>query len=254
MAALMYDQQAENDYGLGGMGAGMGMPAGGGDDWFSQNAPPAQASQPGGPAPQAGIQANNPMQWDEGAFTSRFGSPKTPQELMALEQQLNQSGIKVLRNAAGVAGKIQLPTGQIVDVINSAGIGGKGFQWLTGDGGAGGLGSFGSLAQGWDKEFKAPSIDEIRAMPGYQFARDEGVHALDSAAAARGTVNSGGQKKAIMNFATGLADQFAQQKYQNALGEYQQAYNIFRNNGNDTFDRYDRLASRGTSAAGAATA
>lgn len=253
MAAFTYDQQRSmNDTGLGEMGGGTALASGGGDDWFAQNAPTTTTqAQP----TQAAVQANNPTFWDEGAFSSRFGTPDTPQELMALEQQLNQAGIKVLRNAAGVAGKIQLPTGQIVDVINSAGIGGKGFQWLTGDGGAGsgGLGSFGSLAQGWDKEFKAPSIDEIRAMPGYQFARDEGISALDKTAAARGTVLSGGQRKNVLDWATGLADQTAQQSYQNKLGEYMNAYQIFRNNGNDIFDRFNTLAGRGTSAASAAT-
>ncbi len=239
--------------GLGDMGMGNvgGSDTSAADDWFAANTP--STTQANTPQAQAMTQAQNPMYWDEQSFAERFGKPSTVQELLAKEQQLNQAGIKVLRNANGVAGKVQLPNGQIVDLIYAAGVGGRGFQWLTGEGG-GGLGSFGSLAQGWDKEFKAPSIDEIRAMPGYQFARDEGIKALDSAAAARGTVNSGGQKKEIMRFATGLADQFAQQKYQNALGEYQQAYNIFRNNGNDTFDRFDRLAGRGTAAAGAATA
>lgn len=242
--------------GLGDMGAGNvgGGASSAGDDWFAANAATTVQANTPVEQQQAMTQAQNPMYWDMGNFSERFGQPKTPRELIEMEQRLNQAGIKVLRNAHGVAGKIQLPTGQIVDVIKAAGLGGQGFQWDTGPGGGGGLGSFGSLAQGWDREFKAPSIDEIRAMPGYQFARDEGVTALDSAAAARGTVNSGGQKKEIMRFATGLADQFAQQKYQNALGEYQQAYNIFRNNGNDTFDRFDRLAGRGTAAAGAATA
>lgn len=243
--------------GLGDMGMGnVGGGTSAGDDWFAANTPStvqANTPQAADPQAQASAQAQNPMFWDMGNFSERFGQPKTPTELIALEQRLNQAGIKVLRNAAGVAGKIQLPTGQIVDVIKAAGVGGQGFQWDTGPGG-GGIGSFGSLAQGWDKEFKAPTIDEIRAMPGYQFAKDEGINALDSAAAARGTVNSGGQKKEIMRFATGLADQFANTKYNQALGEYMNAYQIFRNNGNDTFDRFDRLAGRGTSAAGAATA
>ena len=228
-------------------------------DWFSTNAPQAGGQSQAGaattPQAQTMTQAQNPMFWDEQSFASRFGTPKTPQELIALEQQLNQAGIKVMRNAAGVAGKIQLPTGQVVDVIQAAGVGGRGFQWDLGPGGGGGgLGSFGSLAQGWDKTFKAPSIDEIRAMPGYQFALDQGVQALDKSAAARGTVNSGGQKKEILGFAIGLADQTAQQKYSNSLGEYMNAYNVFRNNQNDVFDRFDRLSGRGTSAAGAATA
>ena len=66
------------------------------------------------------------------------GRPGTVEALTGMESELGQYGIKVLRNASGVAGKIQLPDGTIVDVLNSAGLGGRGWQWLTGDGGNGG--------------------------------------------------------------------------------------------------------------------
>lgn len=47
----------------------------------------------------------------------------------------------------------------------------------------------------------------VRALPGYEFARDEGIQALDRSAAARGQLNSGRQSKDLMRFATGTADQ-----------------------------------------------
>jgi|PlaIllAssembly_1097288.scaffolds.fasta_scaffold00017_15 hypothetical protein len=75
--------------------------------------------------------------WNQQSFAQTFGSPSTPQELIAMEPQLAQAGIRVLRNAEGTAGKIQLPDGRIVDVIQAAGAGGTGFQWLD-DGGMGG--------------------------------------------------------------------------------------------------------------------
>lgn len=78
--------------------------------------------------------------WDQNTFSSTFGTPGTPDELIAMEPRLAEQGIKVLRNAAGVAGKVQLPDGRIVDVINSAGVGGRGFQWLDDGGGGGGFG------------------------------------------------------------------------------------------------------------------
>ena len=56
--------------------------------------------------------------------------PPTPASLISLEPQLNAAGIKVLRNAAGTAGKVQLPNGQIIDVIQGADVGGQGWQWL----------------------------------------------------------------------------------------------------------------------------
>lgn len=43
------------------------------------------------------------------------------------------------------------------------------------------------------------------ATPGYQFRRDEGIKALDRSAAARGTLRSGGQMKAVQRFGDGLA-------------------------------------------------
>lgn len=101
-------------------------------------APAATPAPAGTPAPAPSSAPPNPnTAWDQGSFASSFGSPRNPQELVALEPKLNAAGIKVMRNASGVAGKIQLPNGQIVDVINSAGAGGNGFQWLTGDGGGG---------------------------------------------------------------------------------------------------------------------
>lgn len=103
---------------------GTGAPTGGGGGGYPS--PP-----PGGTPRPAMTQQQ---------FQQQFGSPTNPQELIALEPQLNQAGIKVLRNAAGVAGKIQLPDGQVVDVIRAAGAGGRGFQWLTGPSGGASVG------------------------------------------------------------------------------------------------------------------
>lgn len=49
--------------------------------------------------------------------------------------------------------------------------------------------------------------NSVRSLPGYQFAQDEGIQALDRSAAARGMLNSGRQSKDLMRFSTGLADQ-----------------------------------------------
>jgi hypothetical protein len=47
----------------------------------------------------------------------------------------------------------------------------------------------------------------LRSLPGYQFAQEEGVQALDRSAAARGMLGSGRQSKDLLRFGTGLADQ-----------------------------------------------
>lgn len=81
---------------------------------------------------------------------------------------------------------------------------------FTGMGGMGGTGN--------------PMLDALRRYPGYQFAQEEGVRALDRSAASRGQVLSGGQLRAVDRYGTGLADQlfgkYFDQNYQLAsLGE-----------------------------------
>lgn len=195
------------------------------DDWFAQYGghifDPTKASPNGGfPGPTAA-----PTQdWNEQSFAAQFGTPRTPQELIALEQQLQAAGIKVLRNAEGVAGKIQLPNGQIVDVINAAGAGGRGFQWLTGEGG-GGAGGYGSLMQDYGQQFKLPTQEEFLAMPGTLAALAAGQQAVERGAAARGTLLTGGTQKALQQNAIDIANQ----KYAELTGLSGQAFD--RNHG-----------------------
>jgi hypothetical protein len=47
----------------------------------------------------------------------------------------------------------------------------------------------------------------LRHLPGYQFAQDQGIQALDRSAKARGMLESGRQDKDLLRFSTGLADQ-----------------------------------------------
>lgn len=183
-----------------------------GDDWFSQNAPTSGFANDGtnpmgrefGPSANTGIAGGGGMpnanQWDQSTFTQQFGTPGTPQELAALEPQLNAAGIRVSRNASGVAGKIILPNGQYVDVINSAGAGGKGFQWLTGDGGGAGSAAGGGYNFATDD-------------PSYQWRLDQGLQGVQKSAAARGNLLTGGTLKDLMSFGQGLAST----EYQNAF-------------------------------------
>jgi hypothetical protein len=185
------------------------------DDWFAQNAfvPPSGntgvSGMMQGPAP--GL-----MQNPQGYFNALIaGKPGTPETLVGLEPQLNQAGIEVMRNAAGVAGKIRLPNGQIIDVIRAAGAGGgpDNWQWLTGDGGGGG-----GIGAG------------LENTPGFKFRLGEGLKALERSAAARGTLLTGGTLKGLQRYA---------QDY--ASNEYGQRVNQLQS-----------LASLGVNAAGAA--
>jgi hypothetical protein len=94
--------------------------------------------------------------WQGWFSTLTSGKAPTPDQLIALEPQIVAAGGKVLRNAKGVAGKIQLPNGDIIDVIQGADAGGKAWQWITpqqaaannsASGGSGGGGFLDRLSQ-----------------------------------------------------------------------------------------------------------
>ncbi len=146
--------------------------------------------------------------WDQAYFSSTFGQPKTPQELVALEQQITAAGGKVLRNAAGVAGKIQTPDGRVIDVINAAGAGGQGFQWLDGGGGQFGGGNLGSLGYGFgdsmkpiNMNFALPTLDQFKASPFYGAGTDAFNRAMQNSAAAKGTLLNGRTNEAMFQSA-----------------------------------------------------
>ena len=69
----------------------------------------------------------------------------------------------------------------------------------------------------WQKAKRGPG--EFQASPGYQFAFDEGLQALDRSAAARGRLNSGAQDKALTRYGQGMANQ----EYDNFLNRYYQS-------------------------------
>jgi hypothetical protein len=147
----------------------------------------------------------------------------TPDALIAKEQELAAAGIKVLRNASGVAGKVQLPTGEIVDVIQSAGTGGgvAPFTWQQGRGGPTGEGGKplpGNMYYGQGGSGSAPlssvagggvnyqsRMGSLRDTPGYQFVMDEAMGALQRSQAAKGTLLTGGAMKELQDRAGGIA-------------------------------------------------
>lgn len=190
---------------------------------------PAPTTTPPGPV--------TPFAGGMNEFMQMFGSPRTPAELVALEQRLNASGITIARNAAGVAGKIRLPNGQIIDVIKSADSGGNGFQWLEGGGSdSGGSGTgidpsylapyTGTFNPGQDANlpqlpqrpndftyqgFNAPTGESILQDPSFQFRRDQGRDTIENSAAARGVLNSGGTLQNVLDY----GQNFASQEYGN---------------------------------------
>ncbi len=104
------------------------------------------------------------------------------------------------------------------------------------------------------KEFHAPTAEEAANSPGYKFAQSQMIDGLDKSAAWRGTVLSGGHKADIMERAAGLASQTYGDTYTRSLNDFMTNYNVFRNDKNDVWGRYNDLSQRGTSAASTATA
>lgn len=62
----------------------------------------------------------------------------------------------------------------------------------------------------------------VSSLPGYQFAQEQGVQALDRGAASRGMLNSGRASKDLLRFGTGLADQTYGSQLQRLMGLNQQ--------------------------------
>lgn len=62
-----------------------------------------------------------------------------------------------------------------------------------------------------------PMLDALRNYPGYQFAQQEGINALDRSAASRGLLLSGGQLRAVDRYGQGLADQLFPQYFNQNL-------------------------------------
>ncbi len=70
-------------------------------------------------------------------------------------------------------------------------------------------------------DFKAPTLDEARSTPGYQFTQQQGELGIERGAAAAGGAFTGGTLKALANYDTGLADSTYSNVFNRALSTYQ---------------------------------
>lgn len=83
-----------------------------------------------------------------------------------------------------------------------------------------GPGSTGPVPQ-YTGQFTAPTLEDARNSPGYQFTAQQGSKGILQGAAAAGGAISGGTLKALDTFNTGLADQTYGNVFQRALSTYQ---------------------------------
>src|ERR1035441_7871612 len=107
-------------------------------------------------------------------------------------------------------------------------------QTLLGLGPNTGAKGYGSLNQ----PFTPPTLDQAKNYPGYQFGLSQGTQAMQNSAAAKGNVFSGNTQEALNNY----AQNYAQQDYSNV---YNQAFNTFETNQNNTYNRLAALSGLG---------
>lgn len=55
--------------------------------------------------------------------------------------------------------------------------------------------------------YRANVGETFQTSPGYEFAREQGIRAIDQAASARGLLGSGGRLRELMRYGTGVANQ-----------------------------------------------
>lgn len=101
------------------------------------------------------------------------------------------------------------------------------------------------LLQNYPGQFTAPTAEQAQQTPGYQFTLGQGLQALDRGAAARGNLLTGGTMQAEQQYGQGLASQTYQQTFNNALTQYQNAYNQFNQGQANTYNRLAGLAGTG---------
>ena len=111
----------------------------------------------------------------------------------------------------------------------------------------------GGVFTNWDIPFVPPDAITEQNDPGFQAREQLGQEALERSAAAKGTLLTGGTLKDTEQFAQDYASNEYANVYSRALGEYQQAYNIFNQQQTNQFNRLASLAGLGQTAAGQLT-
>lgn len=123
--------------------------------------------------------------------------------------------------------------------------------WIqAGQGAVGTLSGLAASQQPWTQQFVAPTDVTEQNDPGFQFRLQQGQQALERSAAAKGGLLTGGAMKDINSYAQDYASNEYNNVYNRALGQYQQAYNIYNQNQANQFNRYATLAGLGQTSAG----
>lgn len=112
----------------------------------------------------------------------------------------------------------------------------------------------GSLSQGWNQTFTAPTAAQAAATPGYQFQQQQMLNALQNSAAARGGLLSTGTAKNLLGYTQGLASSDYQNTFNNALQAYNTNFNVFNTNQNRMYNQLYGATGLGLNASNALNA
>lgn len=109
------------------------------------------------------------------------------------------------------------------------------------------LGSDPSLVTPYPDQKKF-TLADFEADPGYGFRLSEGVNALDKSAAARGSLFSGAQGKALTRYGQDYGSNEYANAYNRYQAEYQNDFNRYQTNQSNQYNRLANLAGLGQTA------
>jgi hypothetical protein len=238
------------------------------DPGTTEPPPPSDGPVDDPAAPDPWSTAPTDCDWQRWFLTNIGSTAATPEALAALEAKLTPHGIKVLRNAQGVAGKIQLPDGKIIDVGRAFSSGNPsmmGWQWLDDSAATTSLSGdpdwFDEItasmapqpyatpdlpdylqqpytAPTWDEQFKAPTMEDLYADPGYKSRLDASQKGFERSAAAKGSILSGGTQKALGRYMQDHAANEYQGLFGRSMDQYQKRYDAFAGNAALGYNQY----------------
>lgn len=167
-----------------------------------------------------GVDASTPVPTHHTAPT--IGGGKTPQQIEAEGREADRIAGRVggyMRDGVWVNGS---PMG------SGGGGGGGDFGGAMSPGDFQGFGTWPSYqGQTFDpgpqftyKDFVSPTAESMLQEPGFQFRMDQGRKALESSAAGKGVLRSGGTLKDILGYGQNFASQEYGNVWNRALGEY----------------------------------
>ena len=168
----------------------------------------------GGQAPPY-VNMSDPVQafvWQ--GFQSKGVTPRDAGDFQYWVDNVNRTGGLTDQNKGYWTSRFAQPNGGLGDYGNGSPQGG---------GASGGFGGGNGQYQGGP--FQMPSLEEAQNSPGYQFALQQGLRGVESSAAAKGTLLTGGTLKALQGYGTGLADQTYGNVFSRALQANTQNYN-----------------------------